>query len=408
MANIVEMPKLGFDMAEGTLASWVKKEGESIEKGEALAEIETDKATIQVESSFSGTILKELIEVNTTVPVGTPIAVIGEQGEEYDLDTPDKIKTTEGREKGKEINPEPAVSIAKEETTGKQEGSLKASPLAKAIAIEKGVDLSSITGSGPGGRIVKRDIEKHLTSVEAQPVETTSPTVKIQAGKETLQPLSKLRKTIGARMQQSKQTIPHFYVTYSYDVEILLKMRAEINQGRPKEEHISINDFLVKAVAMTLRQFPKLNASLDETALTLHGDIHIGNAVAVKEGLLTVVCRSADQKSLLQISDEMRAMVKRVKNGKVNPQDIDGSTFTISNLGMYGVEEFSAIINPPETAILAVSSAMQVPVVADGVVKPGMRMKATLSADHRASDGAEAALFMKELATYLEQPWRMW
>lgn len=408
MANIVEMPKLGFDMAEGTLASWVKKEGESIEKGEALAEIETDKATIQVESSFSGTILKELIEVNTTVPVGTPIAVIGEKGEEYDLDTPDKIKTTEDREKGKEINPEPAVSSTKEETTGKQEGSLKASPLAKAIAIEKGVDLSSITGSGPGGRIVKRDIEKHLTSVEAQPVETTSPTVKIQAGKETLQPLSKLRKTIGARMQQSKQTIPHFYVTYSYDVEILLKMRAEINQDRPKEEHISINDFLVKAVAMTLRQFPKLNASLDETALTLHGDIHIGNAVAVKEGLLTVVCRSADQKSLLQISDEMRAMVKRVKNGKVNPQDIEGSTFTISNLGMYGVEEFSAIINPPETAILAVSSAMQVPVVADGVVKPGMRMKATLSADHRASDGVEAALFMKELATYLEQPWRMW
>ena len=408
MANVVEMPKLGFDMAEGTLASWVKKEGELIEKGEALAEIETDKATIQVESSFSGTILKELIEVNTTVPVGTPIAVIGEQGEEYDLNALGEIKSAESGKEKKSVNPEPDVTVAKEETTEKPQDRLKVSPLAKALSVENSVDLSSITGSGPGGRIVKRDIEKYLTSVEAQPAETTSPTVKIQAGEETLQPLSKLRKTIGARMQQSKQTIPHFYVTYSYDVEILLKMRAEINQGRRKEEHISINDFLVKAVAITLRQFPKLNASLDGTALTLHGDIHIGNAVAVEEGLLTVVCRSADQKSLLQISDEMRAMINRVKNGKVNPQDIEGSTFTISNLGMYGVEEFSAIINPPETAILAVSSAMQVPVVADGVVKPGMRMKATLSADHRASDGAEAALFMKELATYLEQPWRMW
>lgn len=408
MANIVEMPKLGFDMAEGTLASWVKKEGELIEKGDVLAEIETDKATIQVESSFSGTILKELLEANTTVPVGTPIAVIGEAGEKVDLGTLSGAKKEEQAEPAEKIRENEVSTDEPVKESGGSAGFIKASPLAKAIAQENKLDLAQVSGSGPAGRIVKRDVEQFLSLHKTAGQSSTAQVISIQPGEDSLQPLSKLRKAIGSRMQRSKQTIPHFYVTYSYNVEFLLKMREQINQERSKEERVSVNDFIVKATALALRKFPKLNASIEGDALTLHGNINIGNAVAVDAGLLTVVSRNADQKPLLQISEEIREMVKRVRDGKVAPEDIEGSTFTISNLGMYGVEDFSAIINPPESAILAVSSAMPVPVVENGVVRAGMRMKATISADHRVSDGAEAALFMRELASYIEQPWLLW
>lgn len=408
MANIVEMPKLGFDMAEGTLASWVKKEGEHIEKGDVLAEIETDKATIQVESSFSGTILKELLEANTTVPVGTPIAVIGEAGEKVDLGTLSGAKKEEQAEPTEKIRENEVSTDEPVKESGGSAGFIKASPLAKAIAQENKLDLAQVSGSGPAGRIVKRDVEQFLSLHKTAGQSSTAQVISIQPGEDSLQPLSKLRKAIGSRMQRSKQTTPHFYVTYSYNVEFLLKMREQINQERSKEERVSVNDFIVKATALALRKFPKLNASIEGDALTLHGNINIGNAVAVDAGLLTVVSRNADQKPLLQISEEIRGMVKRVRDGKVAPEDIEGSTFTISNLGMYGVEDFSAIINPPESAILAVSSAMPVPVVENGVVRAGMRMKATISADHRVSDGAEAALFMRELASYIEQPWLLW
>lgn len=408
MANIVEMPKLGFDMAEGTLASWVKKEGEHIEKGDVLAEIETDKATIQVESSFSGTILKELLDANTTVPVGTPIAVIGEAGEEVDPGTLSGAKKEEQAEPTEKIRENEVSTDEPVKESGGSAGFIKASPLAKAIAQENKLDLAQVSGSGPAGRIVKRDVEQFISLHKAAGQSTAAQVISIQPGEDSLQPLSKLRKAIGSRMQRSKQTIPHFYVTYSYNVEFLLKMREQINKDRSKEERVSVNDFIVKAVALALRKFPKLNASIEGDALTLHGNINIGNAVAVDAGLLTVVSRNADQKPLLQISEEIRRIVKRVRDGKVAPEDIEGSTFTISNLGMYGVEDFSAIINPPESAILAVSSAMPVPVVENGVVRAGMRMKATISADHRASDGAEAALFMRELASYIEQPWLLW
>lgn len=404
MANIIEMPKLGFDMAEGTLISWVVEEGAEVNKGDVLAEIETDKATVEVESSYSGVLLKTLVEINTTLPVGTPIAVIGEEGEEVDLDALQTTPSSEVQEKGKQAQEKKEVAeeidIQPPDAAGKR---IKASPLAKAMAKDKGIDLSNIEGSGPGGRIVKRDIDSYAPKQPAvlQPAQ-------IQPGEDSLQPLSKLRRTIGKRMQASKQNIPHFYVTYTYDVEMLMKMRKKINEDKAKEERISVNDFIIKAVALALRKYPKLNASINEKSLTLHGDINIGNAVAVANGLLTVVCRNADQKPLLQISQEMREMVQRVRDERVSPTDIEGSTFTISNLGMYGVDEFSAIINPPETAILAVASAQQIPVVSEGTIKPGYRMKATLSADHRASDGAEAALFMRELGSYLEQPWLLW
>lgn len=398
MANIIEMPKLGFDMAEGTLASWVKKEGEHIEKGDVLAEIETDKATIQVESPFSGIILKELLEANTTVPVGTPIAIIGKAGEEVDLES--SMTSGKNEEQAKltgEINQEETVPEVPIKESDGSTAFVKASPLAKAMARDNKLDLTQVIGSGPAGRIVKRDVEQFIASHQTAGQQAVTPVAAIQPGEDNLQPFSKLRKAIGNRMQRSKQNIPHFYVTYNYNVEFLLKMRDQINKERLKEGRISVNDFIVKATALALRKFPKLNASIEGDALILHGNINIGNAVAVEEGLLTVVCRNADQKSLLQISEELREMVNRVRDGKVAPEDIEGSTFTISNLGMYGVEDFSAIINPPESAILAVSSAMQVPVVEDGIVKAGMRMKATISADHRASDGAEAALDRKSV-----------
>ena len=412
MATMIEMPKLGFDMAEGTLIKWVKKEGDRIEKGETIAEIETDKATVEVESSHNGMVIKQLVQENSTVPVGAPIAVIGEEGEEIDVETlvkgADIASPPQKTEPARQESNADIKAPREVNNQSAEQNMLKASPLAKAMARENSIDLAILSGSGPGGRIVKRDVEQYLSTPHAQEKEIEQKEKHISQGQDVSQALSKLRKKIGSRMQTSKQEIPHFYVTHEYDVEILMKMRKEINAGHIKSERVSVNDFMIKAVALALKNFPNLNASLQDDALIQHGNIHIGNAVAVEGGLLTIVCHNADQKSLLQISEEMGAMVARVRSGKVNTEDIEGSTFTISNLGMYDVDEFSAIINPPETAILAVSSAREVPVVVDGVLKAGMRMKVTLSVDHRASDGVEAAKFLQELAVYLEQPWKIW
>ena len=223
---------------------------------------------------------------------------------------------------------------------------------------------------------------------------------------ETIQ-ISNLRSAIGKRLTESRQTIPHFYVTSIYDVGELLKTRKQLNEGLPDDRRVSVNDFIIRATALALREYPNLNASLSGNTLTRHADIHIGVAVAVENGLLTVVVRNADQKPLTQISAEANEMIQRVKSGKVKNEDIEGSTFTISNLGMYNVEDFVAIINPPEAAILAVGSAMEIPVAVNGKLEIGWRMKATISADHRITDGAEAAQFMQRLALYLEQPWRL-
>jgi len=286
---------------------------------------------------------------------------------------------------------------------------LKASPLARTMAEKEGIDLRQVHGSGPNGRILKRDVQAYLEEGRKKPQKKIAPEIREIPMSETKEiKLNALRQTIGKRMLASKTTIPHFYITRSYDVALLLKMREEINAGLPDEERISVNDFIIKASALTLREFPNLNASIQEDKIIQHGEINIGSAVAVEGGLLSVVCRSADRKSLTDISREMREMVARVKEGKLRGEDIEGSTFTITNLGMYGVDEFIAIINPPEAAILAVGSAMTVPVVDNGLLVVGQRLKATLSVDHRISDGAEAARFMQALAAYLQQPWRLW
>jgi len=426
MANIVEMPKLGFDMAEGTLVKWVKSEQDKVKKGEVLAEIETDKATVEVESSFTGVLHKHLAEEGEALPVGSPIAVIAEEGEDVDLDAlleetgaeekkkEEKEEKKEGKEKeekekaGKEAEaekkPEKGEKQKEEEMGAGEEDFIKASPVAKRIADEEGIKLSNLEGTGPGGRIVKRDVEK---AIEEGVPEEKPEKAKITPGKDETFEISKLRAAIGNRMQGSWQEIPHFFITTEYDVGEMLKTRKQLNRELPDEEKVSVNDFIIRASALALKEYPNLNASISGKELTRHGDINIGVAVAVENGLLTVVVKNADQKPLRQISVEAKAMIERVKEGKVRNEDIEGSTFTISNLGMYNVEDFVAIINPPEAAILAIGTAKEVPIVEDGELGIGWRMKCTLSADHRITDGAEAAEFMQHLSLFLEQPWRL-
>jgi pyruvate dehydrogenase E2 component (dihydrolipoamide acetyltransferase) len=416
MAETINMPKLGFDMAEGTLVRWVKKEGETINKGDVLAEIETDKATVEVESSASGVVRKLLVDEGAVVPISTPIAVVGTAEEKIELPAAapaeSKPSTAPAAAPEKTSNPVPQPAPAQASTLEPPSTMIKASPLAKRLAQEQNVDLTNIQGSGPGGRVVRRDIEKALSGqqvpVNVAPITPAQPVVLpgIQLSDQTV-PMSKLRQSIARRMTASKTTIPHFYVTHEFKVGALIEMRKQVNATLGENEKISVNDFIIKAVALTLHQFPNLNASLEGNAFKLHGSVNIGVAVSVEGGLLTVVCKDADLKTLSRISAEVKSMAARVRQGKIRSEEIEGSTFSISNMGMYEVENFNAIINPPEAAILAVGSAREVPVVEAGEVKPGWRMKATIAVDHRISDGAEAAKFMQALAIYLETPLKM-
>jgi len=427
MAETINMPKLGFDMAEGTLVRWVKKEGETIKKGEVLAEIETDKATVEVESSASGVLRKLLVDEGAVVPISTPIAVVGTADEKIDLPwvVPAEQKTAPAvvpteSETSQPETPAPEKTESASPTSApvpsimpnQQSEMVKASPLAKRMASDQKIDLADIKGSGPGGRVVRRDIEKALTgqamAMAGQP-SATSPVAALTGMKLADQtiPLSKLRATIARRMTESKTSIPHFYVTHEYNVAALMDLRKQVNAVLQENEKVSINDFIVKAVALALHQFPNLNASLNGTAVNRHSAVNIGVAVSVEGGLLTVVCRDADLKPLRQISVEVKSMAAHVREGKVRSEEIEGSTFSISNMGMYDVENFNAIINPPEAGILAVGSAREIPVVEAGEVKPGWRMKVTIAVDHRISDGVEAAKFMQALATYLEEPVRL-
>jgi pyruvate dehydrogenase E2 component (dihydrolipoamide acetyltransferase) len=420
MAETISMPKLGFDMREGVLVRWVKNEGEAISKGDVLAEIETDKATVEVESSASGVVRKLFASPGDSVPVGAAIAIVGTAdeviGEAGAIGEKDEVKATvDGGPKTVSASaslppthdavPMNATLAESPSTVYGQPSQIKASPLAKKIARDRSVNLASVKGTGPGGRIVRRDIEAVLgkPTVDDRPPTVVTP---LSTVNETI-PTTKLRQAIGRRLVESKTTIPHFYVSHEYKMEALLDLRKQVNTYLPEGEKISVNDFIVKAVALALREFPNLNASLDGTNIIRHGEVNVGVAVTVPGGLMTVVVKNTDQKPLRQISIEVKAMAARAREGKVKPEDVDGSTFSTSNLGMYDVEDFIAIINPPEAAILAIGSAREVPVVEGGQVKPGWRMKCTLSADHRISDGAEAAQFMQALAKYLEEPVRM-
>ncbi|MBP1703548.1 MAG: pdhC [Chloroflexi bacterium] len=416
MPQIVNMPKLGFDMAEGTLVRWVVQEGEAIAKGSVLAEIETDKATVEVESTFDGIVASHLVNTGDIVPVNTPIAVIAAPGEKVEaVDLPVEKTTPPASEEMQAETPTVEKDIVKD--AGAEEGNLpggvKASPLARRMALERGIDLRLIPGSGPGGRVTKKDVESYVQLPAAPPEIAPArpdapPAPVLPAASPALQdeviPLNRLRAIIGRRMVEAKQQVPHFYVTHEYDMASVMGLRQQVNALLPDDEKTSINDYLVRAVALALREFPNLNASLAGDQVVRHGAVNIGIAVAVEGGLLTVVCKDADRKSIRHISGEVRLMVARARDGKVRPDDIEGSTFSISNLGMFDVEHFIAIINPPEAAILALGSVRELPVVKDGEVVPGLRMKATLSVDHRVSDGAEAARFLQAIGRMVEQP----
>ena len=422
MAETISMPKLGFDMAEGTLVRWVKNEGEAINKGDVLAEIETDKATVEVEFSATGVVLKHLVDQGAIVPVSTPIAVVGEEGKILAISFHRIGISRQPRQKvaAPPASSEPALAkevVIEPKAAAPSDGRIVASPLARRLAEEQKINLGNIQGTGPGGRIVRRDVEEVLemgtpTPAPERPAEKAPAMAPIPAFNaepredETVQ-LTKLRQAIARRMTESTTSVPHFFVTHEYKMNALLEMRKQINEYLPDNEKLSVNDFILKAAALTLRQFPNLNASYAGDKVIRHGAVNVGVAVAVDGGLLTVAHKDTDQKPLRQISAEVKAMVGRARDGKVKLDDIEGSTFSVSNMGMFDVDHFIAIINPPEAAILAVGSAMEVPVVEDGEIKPGWRMKATLSVDHRVSDGAEGARFMQVLAGFLENPVRM-
>jgi pyruvate dehydrogenase E2 component (dihydrolipoamide acetyltransferase) len=412
MAEVINMPKLGFDMAEGILVRWIKAEDEQVNKGEVLAEIETDKATVEVESIISGVVRKHIINEGTAAPVGAPIAVIGTVDEEIDLEEfLSGVREIEPVPQPQERLPEPAPTIpepAKPEPEialeGRLPGGVRASPVARRLAAEHGLNLSTIPGSGSGGRIVKQDVESFLREPSIR-LDEAAPFIPPSERKATERiPMSKLRGIIGRRMTAAKQQLPHFYVTIDIDAAPMMSLRSELNAMLPEGEKISVNDFIVKSAAMSLREFPNLNASLDGDEIIHHGEINIGVAVAVEDGLLTIVVRDADLKPLRIISSETRQMVERARVGRVRPEDIEGSTFTVSNMGMFDVDHFIAIINPPEAAILAAGSVQDVPVVHEGKVIPGQRMKCTMSADHRITDGAEAARWLQVFKNYIERP----
>ncbi|PKO13579.1 MAG: hypothetical protein CVU39_18185 [Chloroflexi bacterium HGW-Chloroflexi-10] len=434
MAEIIRMPKLGFDMKEGMLIRWVKQEGEAVIKGDVLAEIETDKATVEVEASAEGVLIRQLVEADSIIPIGDPIAVLAQADENVDYEAllgaraskegtlaPEKGTSESVKESLEPAKPESEPEISPE-TEG---GRIKASPLARKMAADLGIELSGISGTGPDGRIVKQDIE-NASKTEPAKKAASQPDIEpmkkevggsglplpIWSGEpgvvqDELVPINKLRGAIGRRMVESKQQVPHFYVTSAYDVAAMLDLRVKVNESLPEDQKLSVNDFIVKAVALTLRQFPNINASLTDKEIIRHGAVNIGVAVSVEGGLLTVVVKDADRKPIRVISNEVKAMAARVRTGKIRSEDVEGSTFSISNLGMFGVENFAAIINPPEAAILAISSAKQEPVVKDGAVVVGWRMKATISADHRITDGAEAAQFMQAMAINIENPLRL-
>jgi pyruvate dehydrogenase E2 component (dihydrolipoamide acetyltransferase) len=422
MAEIVTMPKLGFDMAEGTLVRWVIAEGESVQKGSVLAEIETDKATVEVESVYEGVVLRHLVTQGTIVPVNAPIAVIGAPGETDFVEgsasdiqvgepVPPKETATEPEIQG--------VSTAHGSALDTQlPGGVRASPLARRMAEELGIDVNQVKGSGPGGRITRKDVENYrkppfemMTPVDvglAPPAAFNDAARSTDTGQRMI-PLTRLRSAIARRMVDATQQVPHFYITHDYDVIAVIELRKQLNALLPEDEKLSVNDFIIKAAALALLEFPNLNASIDlvNERLIQHVQVNIGVAVAVPNGLLTVVCRDVVHKSLRQIAGEIRGLVSRARDGKVRPDDIEGSTFTVSNLGMFEVDQFTAIINPPEAAILAIGAARQVPVVVDGDIRLGTQMKATLSVDHRVSDGAEGARFLQKLDEYFQAPLRL-
>jgi pyruvate dehydrogenase E2 component (dihydrolipoamide acetyltransferase) len=443
MAELITMPKLGFDMAEGKLSEWLKKPGEAIAQNETILLVETDKATVEVPAFRGGVLLDILVPAGESVPIGTAVAVIGEQGEKYDpaalgvsgkgaapaAPTPAPATPAEAAEvPAQQEKSSPATSAAATAPTATpgapaeapapagegDDGRLMASPVAVRMAGELGIDLRQVKGTGPMGRIIKRDIETYIQERDKAPQAAPppppipTPSYEPSGAEYTVEPFSGIRQTIGKRMTESKQTVPHFYVTMDIDMGAAMALRSQLNALLPETDKISVNDLIQKACAVALRQFPKINSSWSPEGTRIHNQVNIGHAVARENGLVTAVVRDVDRKSLAQIARETRDLVTRARDGKMKPDEMVGGTFTISNLGMFEVDDFIAIVNPPQAAILAVGAVQKAPVVnAEGQIVVGQRMKATISADHRVTDGAEAAKFMQAVKKALEEPMRL-
>jgi len=410
MAEII-MPKMGDAMTEGKVVRWYKKAGDVVKKGEPVLEIETDKVNLDLEAEQDGTIGEVEVQEGQMAPVGGRLAVISASGEKPPerraTDKKDSVKHTTGEYaeaiemKAPRIDRSAPLRVV--EGGGSSSGKKRSSPLARKMAQEMGVTLDAIQGSGPQGRIIARDIKGVQKEGPARaPATTQTPPQKL----ETKQiPLSAMRRTIAKRLAESTGPIPHFYLTADYDVTNLLSLRAQLNEI--ENAKISLNDFVIRAAALALRHHPNVNASWGDDAITQYGEIHIGVAVSTPEGLITPVVRNADQKSVTEIANDVRALADKAKNRKLRPEEYQGSTFTISNLGAWGIEEFTAIINPPNVAILAIGAAASQAVVIDKQVVARDRMKITMSCDHRVVDGAAGAEYLKTLRQYLEQPVRL-
>jgi pyruvate dehydrogenase E2 component (dihydrolipoamide acetyltransferase) len=424
MATNILMPALSPTMTEGNLARWLKKEGERIKAGDVIAEIETDKATMEVEAVDEGILGKILVPAGTQgVKVNDVIAVLVEAGEGVPASgAPTATPAPTAAPAAAPAAPAPAaaapVALNPQPLPPSGGDRIFVSPLARRMAQQAGLDLSRVTGSGPNGRIVKADVEAALSrgpvaapvAAAAAPVAAPKPAAApvVVTAAHTAVPNSTMRKVIARRLSESKATIPHFYVTMDIEIDALLKLRADLNARSPKDGpgayKLSVNDLVIKATAATLRRFPACNATWTEDAILQYHDVDISVAVSIAEGLITPIVRGADRKGLAAISNEMKDLAARAKSGKLKPEEFQGGGFSISNMGMYGVSDFSAIINPPQAGILAVSAGLQKPVVKDGALAIATVMTCTLSVDHRVIDGALAAEFMQALKRTIEDP----
>ena len=419
MAEIVRMPKLSDTMTEGVVASWLKQVGDEVESGEIIAEIETDKATMEFESFFDGVLLHIGVEQGSTAPVDSLLCILGEKGEDISAVLEEAAKAPAAEAPAEpEIPapapapapaqvpapapvtapaPAPAAAPAPAPVAPSASGRLKASPLARKLAEERGLNVTMIPGSGEGGRVVKRDVEAYQAQGAGAPVQGVERFTEVG--------ISQMRKTIARRLSESKFSAPHFYLTVSVDMGAAMTTRKAINDGG--EVKISFNDMVVKAAALALKKHPVVNSSWLGDRIRFNEHVHIGVAVSVDEGLLVPVVRHADMKRMSQIGVEVKDYAGKARDKKLQPSDWEGNTFTISNLGMFGIDEFTAIINAPDSCILAVGGINAVPVVKEGAVVPGHVMKVTLSCDHRSVDGASGAAFLQDFKNYLENPVQM-
>ncbi len=406
MAEIVYMPKLSDTMTEGVVASWIKNVGDTVKNGEIIAEIETDKATMEFESFYDGVLLYIGVETGDTAPVNTILAIIGEKDEDITelisqttvvsdkITEPDPIvpiiETPQAEVKT--VAPAKVPVIAQNTAVDR----IFASPLAKKLAEEKGIDISFVAGTGENGRIVKRDVD-HYVPYNSQQKQIQTNYVGVESY--TDEPISQMRKTIAKRLAESKFTAPHFYLTMDIDMDNAIQTRKSLIALDVK---VSYNDFIIKAVALALKKNPNVNSAWLGDVIRRNQHVHIGVAVAVEDGLLVPVIRFADEKSLTEISNEVKELAGKAKTKKLQPSDWEGNTFTISNLGMFGIEDFTAIVNPPDSCILAIGAIKEIPVIKNGQVVPGNVMKVTLSCDHRVVDGATGSTFLVSFKEYME------